>query len=209
MRHLFLTLLLSLPFFLAVPAATAVKLYKYVDENGEVHYSDRVPPEHVDREHRRLNPQGVEVERRDRAKTPEELAREEEIRQLRAEQERVLEEQRERDRVLLRTFRTEDDLFMARDGKLKVVDGQIKLASKNVNRLRARLTGLQAQAAALERRGEIPSQNLLKNIDKTRRQIENSYRSIVKREREKLAIKERFDQDAQRFRQVRSGSAGF
>ena len=198
MRQISLTLLTSLLVFLALPAV-AGKLYQWTDENGEKYYSDRVPPEHARREHRRLNPQGIEIERREPAKTPEQLAREQELKQLRAEQQRILEEQRARDRVLLRTFRTEDDLLMARNGKLVAVDAQIKLADSNVKRLRTRLADLQARAAALERRGDAVNRNLLQNIDQLRDQIENNYRYIVTREQDKLAIRERFEQDLQRF----------
>lgn len=207
MRQISLTLLTSLLVFLALPAV-AGKLYQWTDENGEKYYSDRVPPEHARREHRRLNPQGIEIERREPAKTPEQLAREQELKQLRAEQQRILEEQRARDRVLLRTFRTEDDLLMARNGKLVAVDAQIKLADSNVKRLRTRLADLQARAAALERRGDAVNRNLLQNIDQLRDQIENNYRYIVTREQDKLAIRERFEQDLQRFRQVQSLRAG-
>lgn len=206
MRHISLTLLASLLTLLAQPAAAAI--YKWIDENGEVHYWDRVPPEHIRKEHRRLNPQGIEVELLEAAKTKAQLAREQELKQLRAEQQRILEEQRARDRVLLRTFRTEEDLLMARNGKLAAVDAQIKLANSNVKRLRTRLGNLQAQAAAVERRGGTLSRNLLRNIDQHRVQIENSYHYIVNREQEKLTISTRFEQDLQRFRQVQSLRAG-
>lgn len=46
MRRLLLVLLISL---LALSAAHAAKFYKWVDERGQVHYTDS-PPEHVDYE---------------------------------------------------------------------------------------------------------------------------------------------------------------
>ena len=42
----------------AMPASAA-KLYKWVDEDGKVHYSDKVPPEAIRNEHKQLNEHGV------------------------------------------------------------------------------------------------------------------------------------------------------
>ena len=48
--------------------------YRWVDDQGVVHYGDQVPPQYAQKEHTVLNTQGVEVKRLDAQKTPEQQA---------------------------------------------------------------------------------------------------------------------------------------
>ena len=73
-------------------------LYRWVDEYGDVHYSDKVPPKYLKKEHEELNEQGTLVKKHDRAMTAEE--REEKKRQ-KAEQARL--EQKKREQALRRS----------------------------------------------------------------------------------------------------------
>ena len=75
-----------------------------------------------------------------RPKTAEEIAQEKELARLRAEQKRLIEEQRAKDRVLLRTFRSSDDILMTRDGKLTAIDTSIQITRSNIKRLKFKLT---------------------------------------------------------------------
>ena len=71
MKNLVLTILLmaSLSTW-----AVAQDVYKWVDENGEVHYSQTLPPERASDAHDRLTRDGLLAERVDRVKTADELA---------------------------------------------------------------------------------------------------------------------------------------
>src|ERR1041384_908045 len=48
--------------------------YRWVDENGVVHYGDRLPPEYAKKESAILNKQGVEVRRNEAQRTAEQVA---------------------------------------------------------------------------------------------------------------------------------------
>ena len=50
------------------------KLYKWTDKDGNIHYSDSIPPEAKEYARERLSNQGVSVEQVDRAMTPEDAA---------------------------------------------------------------------------------------------------------------------------------------
>ena len=125
----------TLGFTVAINLAHAAGYKKWVDEDGVTHYGRVVPPQYVDREHSELNQRGIEVKRHDRAKTPEEIERDKALAALRAEQQKLLEEQQERDRILLNLYRNEDDLVMARDGKIHQLDSQIKLNQLHLQQL--------------------------------------------------------------------------
>jgi hypothetical protein len=49
-------------------------LYRWVDENGTVHYGDKVPAKYLKKEHDELNEQGTTIKKHDRAMTAEERA---------------------------------------------------------------------------------------------------------------------------------------
>ncbi len=198
---LILTAFIVLGVFL--PGAHA-KLYRWVDADGNVHYSDKIPTDQVQHARDELNKQGMGIRSTPRAKTAEEIEREQELKRLRAEQQRLIEEQKATDRVLLRTFRSEDDIILARDGKLTAIDVMIHVTQSNIRRHQAKLAQLQERAANLERSGRKVSDNLLANIDTTVRGINESYSLIDKKEQEKQAIRDKFGQDLKRFRELKN-----
>ncbi|AKH20908.1 DUF4124 domain-containing protein [Sedimenticola thiotaurini] len=182
----------------------AAKIYRWVDAEGNVHLSDRVPAEHVGNARSELSESGRELKRVQAAKTPEEIAREKELEKLRAEQQRLIEIQRAKDQVLLRTFRTEDDLLMARNGKLAAIDSNINVIRSNIRRMKNRLAEMQQSAAARERQGQPLSQNLLKDIENTRSQLRDSYTTIIQKEQEKESIRNKASRDLARFRNLKN-----
>lgn len=195
--------ILALSLLLSAQAGAA-KIYRWVDEEGNVHLSDRVPSEHAKRARSELSESGREVERVERAKTAEEIAREQELETMRAEQQRLIELQRTKDQVLLRTFRTEDDLLMARNGKLAAIDSNIQVIRGNIRRMKEHLAEMQQSAAAMERQGQRLSGNLLKDIENTRAQLRDSYTAIIQKEQEKEVIRNRASADLARFRSLKN-----
>lgn len=190
----------------ACSIVTAAGIKKWVDEDGLVHYGTSVPPQYKDRAHSELNRRGIEVKRHDRAKTDAEIRREKALAALRAEQDKLKEEQQARDRILLNLYRNEDDLVMARDGKIAQIDGQIRLNHSEIRRLKVRLSEHQAIAADAERNGRPLTSNQKATLESTQRSIERAYAIILGKEDEKLATIARYDEDLQRFRSLRQGS---
>lgn len=180
------------------------KLYRWVDEEGNVHYSDKLPPEQAQKSRDEISDRGVHLGTVPPAKTPEEYAREQEEARLRAEHQRILEAQQAADKVLLRTFRTEDDLLLARDGKLASIDIMIKVTQGNIRRAQTKLTDLQARAATAERSGRAAPAQVMADIQATQRAIEEGYATIVRREGEKDAIRAASERDLKRFRELKN-----
>lgn len=204
-KTFFLSVLLVLLQPLLAPVH-AGSIKKWVDENGVTHYGTVVPPKYLDRAHSELNERGIEIRRHDRTLTEQEIERERALEALRAEQQLLLEEQQARDRILLSLYRNEDDLVMARDGKLAQLDGQIRLKHNEIRRLKTRLSEFQAIAATAERSGKQLSDQQRANLDSTQRSIERSYAAILGKEDEKRATREHYDRDLERFRTLRHGA---
>ena len=195
--------LLIIPLLLS-SAVSAERLIRWVDKEGKVHYSDRVPVEHIDNARSELNARGVEIRKTDAAKTAEQIAQEKELARLRVEQQRLIEEQRARDRVLLRSFRSSDDILMTRDGKLTAIDTSILVTRSNIKRLKLKLTEMQKKAANLERQGKNISDNVLKDIEGTRQQLKDGYATIIRKEQDKEGIRIAYAADLARFRALKN-----
>lgn len=186
-----------------VATAAQARLYRWVDEAGMVHYTDTLPPAQVDRGHVEMSNKGIVVGTTSPAKPPEELQREEELKRLREAAERAKQQQEAADQVLLRTFRSADDMIMTRDGKLATVDVMALVTRSNIRRQHDWLRGLRADAADLERAGKpIPAQ-LSDRILNAENAIRESYASIVEREQQKQEIRARFANDLERFRELK------
>ncbi len=198
--RIFFLLLLSLSLTQPVWA----RLYRWVDEQGHVHYSDKLPPSAVKNPHATLDERGLVVEKTGRAKTPEEIAREKARERLRQQQQKQLEAQKAKDRVLLNTFHSEDDIILARDGKLATYDAQIRIAYTNIERLKAWLETQTKKAADLERKGRKVPTKLLREIENTRQQIKDNYESILRQEKDKQFIRKKYAADLERFRELKA-----
>ena len=180
------------------------RLYKWKDENGKVHYGDKIPPQYAKQERKVLNDQGVEVKTLEAAKTPEQIAEEERLAEQRREQERVAAERASHDRMLLATFTTEDDMVMTRDGKIAAIDGVLRVTRGRINNIEENLTGLTREAAELERAGKPIPENLHEQILGARGQVQRYLDYIASKRREQEDIRAQFEADIRRFRELKA-----
>lgn len=189
-------------------SAEGQKLYKWVDEDGNVHYSDTLPPHLVKQEHKILNKRGITIDDVDRAKTAEEFAAEREAaRQLeqKARDEELLKaDQERRDRILLSIYANEEDLFRARDHKLAALDSTIDVTHSNIRTLETGLENFMAEAADVERRGEQVSPQIEGAIEDLRIQIAENQAFIQRKLAEKEDITADYEANLERFRQLTS-----
>ncbi|MET0088642.1 MAG: DUF4124 domain-containing protein [Candidatus Thiodiazotropha sp.] len=189
--------------FVLTGTSQAGRLYKWVDDEGNVHYSDKLPPTETHRARTQLDEHGITVNRVDAAKTAEELQQEAEQERLRLEQQRLLEKQQAQDRVLLRTFRSEDDILMTRNGQIQAVDTSIRVTESNIRRLKTTLDDMQEQAAKRELSGKPITPKMQEDIENKRVALTEAYQSIISREHDKNRIRQSFARDLQRFRELK------
>jgi hypothetical protein len=183
--------------------AQAQQLYRWVDDSGKVHFSDRLPPEATDKARVELSEEGLPVREVERAKTREEWLQEQELERLRKEQQALIDKQRKQDEILLRSYRSADDLIMMRDGKIAAIDVMIQQIKGNIRRLQNRINRLQADAADLERTGKPIHPSLERDIASTKESIEGDLTVILRHERTKQGIYEKFAEDLERFRRLK------
>lgn len=192
---------------LSTGPAMAGKLYKWVDENGRVRYGDSIPPQYARKSNQTLNEQGVVVERKAAAKTPEQIAEEARIKAEQEEAERIRKEKAYQDRILLDTFTNEDEMVMTRDGKIEAIEAVIRVTKGRNEKLEQRLTELKQHAAYLERSGRPVPESLNKEITESRDQIAENLKYVKNRKQEQQNIRDKFEQDIRRFRELKTAAA--
>ena len=191
---------------LGIPAsASAATLYKWVDENGEVRYSDRMPANQAKLEHQTLNPQGVVISTKAAAKTEEEIkAIKEAKKELQAKQEverQNKEAQGRLDRVLLLTFSSEKEMSRVKNDRIDVLDSVIRLIYKSIAATEERLFRFQsiAEKQYISQGKEVPG-GLAQNIEESTRKLKNREKQLSLKLGEKFKIEAQYEVDVARFR---------
>lgn len=208
----YLLCLLIGPGLLAYPnPGSAGALYKWVDDRGQVRYSDRLPPSQVRKKHQQLNPQGVLLSTTDEAKSEEELAAEAEAKRKQdeklAEEARLKAVQYKKDQVLLLTFSNEEELGLAREDRLEVLDSVIRLITKSLTSTQVKLDTLESNAEEnyTSQGNEVPG-GLAQKIEHFSRKIENRLSQLLLKQSEKDKINQQFDLDLARYRLLKSST---
>lgn len=207
MRHA--TVVLGFVLACASFAADAQQRYRWVDDTGVTRISDRIPASATDKRIEVLNSRGmvVKVIEPKREPTAEELAAAAAERAA-AEQAKLDQEaQMRRDRMLLGTYTTVDDLVRSRDARVSALESQISVSRAALDAHAGHLADLEAQAAQHTDAGrEVPAA-LAKRLAETREKYDAMHDFVTKRESEQKAIRAQFDADIARFTELRGGGA--
>ncbi|NBB93961.1 MAG: DUF4124 domain-containing protein [Gammaproteobacteria bacterium] len=187
---------------LAVSTAVAQSYYRWVDDSGEVHYGQSVPPEYAAYGYERLGPDGTVRERVEPQLSPEEIA---ERRQQRAEQERREAEERNqetRDRMLLATYGSEEDLRDAMKMQLQGLESQRASTRMAVELVENRFETQIGRAARLSREGRPVPGRLQESIEETRTELRRLRADLDRLDEREAQTRERFMADLARYREL-------
>jgi len=103
------------------------EFYRWVDDNGTIHYSDKLPPTEAQREQDLLNDYGRVVKNIPAPKTVGELEEEARLAKLAEEKRKKIEAAERRDRVLMAMYLTVEDIELVRDERIETVDSAIRI----------------------------------------------------------------------------------
>jgi len=180
------------------------RLLCWTNNEGVRECGDRIPPEYSQQEHQEFNKRGMVIDESEAAKTEEELAKVEEEAAAAAEEARLAKEAALRDKILLDTFTSVEDIESARDSKLQTLDSTISLAEKRETKMQEELDRQVNQAAAAEREGKAPPEHLLKDIESLERQIGTNNELIAGTRKEQEEVKAKYDSDIARFKELKA-----
>lgn len=188
--------------------AQAGKMYKWTDKDGNVHFSDQIPPEAVEYGREKFNDQGIAVEKVDRAATAEELAAQREAERIAAEEARRAEEQAKADATLIASYASEDDLVRAFDQRMDLLSQTIEARRIEIAAREQSLAKLVAQAADLERGGRPVSDALKQMIASEQNEIARQRVFLENKDKEREQIKTDHERQLARFREAMARSKG-
>lgn len=190
-----------------LPTHGAAGIKCWVNKEGVRECGNAVPPEYAQQGHEELNKRGMVINEQERARSAEELAAAAKEQQLQAErdaeQQRIEQQQSARDRVLLDTFTTEEDLLFARDGKVAALDARIDHTRQVVEKLQGTLASMQQDAARAELSGATVPQKLHDDIARVKRQINENRGFIELRLHEREELMAQFQADLDRYRELK------
>jgi Domain of unknown function (DUF4124) len=189
---------------LALPLAASAqdaKVFRWVDENGVIHYGDSIPAKYAELPKQVLNEHGVAVQELEGKKTPEQIEAE------RVENEkRVAMELRKRaDQALLATYLSVDEILMHRDRRVELFQAQSRVTELYLSNLSRRMENLRKDAARYSPYSEDPDapmipDDLAQDLQKTKQTIERHERNLEKFLADEQQIIARFAGDITRFK---------
>jgi hypothetical protein len=117
----------------------STRFYKWVDEQGVVHYGDSVPPQYSQDAHDVLNGEGVRLTHVAGAQSAAQRSAEQQAAQEAADR-------AAHDKFLLTTYASTSEIEQLRDERLDQIDGQIKASASYIDSLTLRLAALEERA---------------------------------------------------------------
>jgi hypothetical protein len=185
--------------------ADAGGLYKWVDENGEVRYTDRMPQSAASKQSQTLNDQGVVISTKEAAKTAEEQAAFEKIESERKErldrEKRQKEAHRKNDQALLLTFSSERELGIVKEERMEVLDSVIRLIYKSMADTNKKLDQFESLADKnYISKGLLVPGGLAQNIEVLTRKNFIREKQLRGKLGEKNTIETQYEIDLERFR---------
>jgi hypothetical protein len=193
--------LLASPGFATGPANNGRVVYKWVDEQGVTHYGDHIPPEYSAQEQHVINSQGVEISRLEAQKTPEQLAAED---QKKAE----AEQNRNRDRNLLTTYASVQEIERLRDQRVTLVSDQIKVTSQFLEVLNGRLQKLRDGSTHYKPYSSDPNapampDQFAEDLVRVGNDIRTQQQNLREKHSEETAMSKQFESDIERFKELK------
>jgi hypothetical protein len=177
------------------------KVYEWVDAQGITHYGDQIPPEYAAQEHRVINGQGIEIEHTEAQKTPEQLA-EEDKKRLDAAQ------RANRDRNLLNTYVSVQEIEHLRDQRLTLLSDQIKVTGQFLDTLNKKMGGLRLASARFRPYSEDPnappmSDQMAEDLVRVGSDIRTQEDNLREKRSEEAAVSRQFESDIARFKELK------
>lgn len=180
------------------------RVYSWTDDQGVIHYGDKVPPEYRDQRKRILNEQGVTVGVIEGKKTAAELAEEERLRAIEAAREK----RRRADRALLATYLSVEELEMHRDRRLELLRAQQKVGELTLRNLRRRMVALQSDAErykpyTMDPNAAMIPADLALDLSETKDRIFRVEAQLARQRSEAEELENKFETDISRFRALK------
>ncbi len=178
------------------PGVSRPVMYKCVDDRGNIYYSDKFTPECGQIEE--MNRQGRVVKKHETAQpavAPKPAAEEQRGRKELAERQR-------RDRSLIATYTSEEEIDLARDRSLAITLQAIKAAENRLVRANSQLFDLKSQANRLAGQEKAIPPYLLEEIDVKLEELPELEAELLEKKSYAESLRAKYEADKLRYREL-------
>lgn len=182
------------------------KLYKWVDNQGVTHYGEIIPPEYADKERDSLKKSGL-LEKRPEKVDPASIQAKEEAEQKRKIERQAEIEQQRRDNTLLNTYSNENEIDLARERSLVLINARIDSNKMLLQSSQNTLDDLKKEADHRTKAGKKIPQSLQDDMTQSETRIAKFASEIKKNEEELNTVKIRFEKEKELYRKLKGASA--
>ena len=165
------------------------------------HYGDRIPPEYATQEQQVINSQGIELQRVEAQKTPEQLA-EEDQKKLDAAQRAA------RDKNLLNTYVSVQEIERLRDQRLTLLTDQIKVTRQFLEILNGKMKKLRTASMRFKPYSADPnappmSDQVAEDLVRVGNDIRTQEENLREKHSEEANMSKQFESDIARFKELK------
>jgi len=183
----------------AVALSAQAKMYKWTDAQGNVHYTDTLPPSAAAQGNAELSKTGNVVSRTESAEERRKrLVVEAEARELQKQKD----EQLRKDRALLSTYTTEKEIDLARDRALEHHKLAIESAQSRLSQLEPSLKELDAKVAGLTKAKKPVPSFLKQQYESKQAEVAEAKNTIKSNQDSMLEVRTRYEEEKLRFREL-------
>jgi Domain of unknown function (DUF4124) len=190
---------------IAFSASAEAKLYKWVDDKGTTHYGEVIPPEYANRDRDSLNKAGM-IEKRAEKIDPASVRAKVEAEERRKMDNQAAMEQQRRDSALLNTYSNENEIDLARERSLVLINARIESNQMLLKSSQETLAGHKKEVESRTKAGKNIPQSLANDITQSEARVAKFQAELGKSEQELVAVKTRFENDKALYRKLKSGS---
>ena len=192
---------------LTLHAASTERVYKWVDEDGQVHYGDSIPAQYSDLPKQVLNEHAVKVQDIEGRKTDEQRAAEAAAAELQMQKDL----QARADQALLATYLSVEEIVMHRDRRVELFQAQARVTELYLRNLERRLTKLKRDAEKYRPYSEDPDApmidpGLVADINETQETIARHQQNLLKFQEDERTMVARFEGDINRFKRLKGAN---
>lgn len=191
-----------LGFVCAAGPCAGAGMYKWVDDQGVVHYTDRIPAESVGKGATVLDKQGRSVKKIDPAPTAEQ------IKAMQAEAERQREvdkanaEQARRDRALTQSFTSEAEIDVARARAVSTMEAQLTTIGAYIADMTRRKEDLEKRKAGY---GTKPVPAAVDNeLNSVTEELARQNALLAQKKEALAAVGKKYDADKKRWQEIKA-----
>lgn len=175
------------------------KLYKWIDDKGETHYGEVVPPEYADKNKVQFDEKGRVIKEKPlegesaaaASKTPEQKA---------------AMEQRRKDRALLNTYSNEKEIDLARNRNLQQVEARINSINLLQQSAQESLDSFRKEANGITKAGKPIPPSLQADISAAENKMAKLKQELDAANEKAASVRASFEADKVRYRELTGGA---